>query len=134
MPALKPADCDVFIQIWVDVRAVNSSSGESGIYLVDNRAKQGSSKEGTSKLISSCARHDGVCWAIVSIDPHADAELEIQSIGNSNGWGPAGQPKPYGTGNEIFIGEVENNGHSDYLLTLNVNHTTLFVHPGVNVN
>lgn len=46
---INPRDCSVFVQIYVDTKAVAQDSTK-GIYLIDNRFTAGSQKEGTSSL------------------------------------------------------------------------------------
>jgi hypothetical protein len=116
-----PDQCDVFIQIWVDV---NIASATQGIYIVDNRLSSGSTGEGTYQLTTACERGDDVCWTVLPVDGDPDVQLTISSIGNSNAWGIAGPPQAYGSTGTVYTGKVQNSGNAPYEVALNVNFTS----------
>jgi hypothetical protein len=126
-------ECDVFIQIWVDSRAVNESSGSNGVYLVDNTVANGAAHEGSASLTTVCPKGTGVCWQVLPVDPSEEqSDFTIQAIGNSSAWGSDGQPKatskPW-----IWTGKVEEAGSSSYGLSVNVYANTAKTTAGVRV-
>lgn len=88
------SQCSVFIQVWIDTNAVQAGSTK-GIYMVDNRTSAGSKNEGACTLNTAVTKNSNICWTVMPIDPNftaAGGTLQLQSIGNSNAWGPSGQP------------------------------------------
>lgn len=107
----------VFIQVWVDLNAVQKGSTK-GVYLVDNRLGQGSSGEGSATLASEVSVGSTIQWNVYDIDPNGQATLSIQSIGAAPVWGAGGQPGPDGHGG--FIGQALAAGTAPYALTLSI--------------
>jgi hypothetical protein len=115
------SDCPVSVQIWVDIDSADESG--DGVYLVDNRVGLGSASEGTTALNTHSGMNQKVCWEIKPVDPNAGAMLAIQSIGNSNAWGPSGQPSRVteGPGRGVaFTGQMQNPGAATYPLVITV--------------
>ena len=135
MAAIKPEDCSVFIQIWVDFNEVTKGSGTKGVYLVDNRRSSGSEPEAAATLTTSCALNSAVCWEVLPIDPAmTGTELEIRELGSSKAFGSNGQPEPVdGSSNQIYTGKVERPGDFTYKLGLNLNHQSNLFEPALNV-
>jgi hypothetical protein len=107
----------VFIQIWVDTNALQNGSTE-GVYVIDNRISNGSQNEGTASLTTSATNGSTVNWQIFNIDPTNTGTIGIQTISNSNAWGPGGQPQAdttYGG----FSGQLQNAGTAGYSVTFN---------------
>jgi len=107
----------VFIQIWVDTNALQNGSTR-GVYVVDNRVSNGSTNEGTANLQTNATNGSLVNWQVFNVDPTATGAKSIQSISNSNAWGPGGQPQPdptYGG----FTGQLQNVGVAPYSVTFN---------------
>lgn len=133
------SQCTVFIQIWVDTNAVQAGSTK-GIYMVDNRTSRGSQKEGSGTLQTSCTMNSTICWEVLPIDPNftaAGGMVQMQSIGNSNAWGPSGQPQRID--NTTFTGTAQNAGNASYNMGINVqlpgqSGMTLNLNPSVSVN
>lgn len=135
MAAPTPANCNVFIEAWVDVNAIVQGGGTTGVWLVDNRVSSGSTGDGTAGLTTSCSNGSNLCWSVVAIDPNADiTQLQIQQIGNSNAWGNSGQPEATDGTDTVFTGQVQNTGTASYNLVLNVNDTTVTLTPSVSVS
>lgn len=114
MAALPPS---VFVQIWVDTNALQNMS-TNGVYVVDNQVGSGSHNEGSANLTSSVTNGSVVNWQLFNIDPTNQGLMSIQSISNSNAWGPGGQPQQdltYGG----FTGQVQNTGTAGYSVTFN---------------
>lgn len=123
MASIPVSACDVFVRIWVDVNAVQSG-GASGVYAVDNRVATGTKGEGTPQLFTTLTQGTYVCWQAFPIDPNDHASVQIQSIGNSNTWGPSGQPEMVPGLPNTFTGQVQNAGRALYELTLTVQLAT----------
>lgn len=114
------ANCDVFIQAWVDISAF--TAGEGGIYFVDTRAGH-SSNEGTTNLQTAVASGDNVCWKLLPIDPNANVEdLEIGGITPSAVWGPDGPPQKVDA--TTYTGQVQHASGDTYEIDLNINGQT----------
>lgn len=133
------SQCTVFIQVWIDTNAVQAGSTK-GIYMVDNRNSRGSQKEGSGALQTSCTMNANICWMVLPIDPNftaAGGMVQMQSIGNSNAWGPSGQPQRID--NTTFTGTAQNAGNASYNMGINVqlpgqSGMTLNLNPAVSVN
>ncbi len=133
---IQPEECEVFIQIWVDVNEVTETGGTKGVYLVDNRISSGSENEGTTGLLTACAKSSKVCWSINQIDPNAQpVQFEISEIGNSPAWGATGQPEAVDQGKKTtFTGVVEIAGSNSYPLKINVDDVGVPLQPSVSVS
>lgn len=107
----------VFIQIWVDTNALQNGSTK-GVYAVDNQVSNGSQNEGTANLTTSVTNGSVVNWQIFNIDPTAAGLMSIQTISNSNAWGPGGQPQADATYGG-FTGQVQTTGTAGYSVTFN---------------
>jgi hypothetical protein len=107
----------VFIQIWVDTNALQNGSTK-GVYVVDNRVSNGSQNEGTASLTTNASNGSTVNWQIFNIDPTNTGMSAIQTISNSNAWGPGGQPQSDSTYGG-FSGQVQNTGTAPYSVTFN---------------
>lgn len=119
MASIPVSACNVFVQLWVDTNAVQVGS-TAGVYAVDNRVASGSQNEGTTELITSLTQGTNVCWQVFTVSPCVDATVQIQSIGNSNAWGPSGQPQMVPSQPNTFTGQVQKPGQAGYELTLTV--------------
>src|SRR6218665_2535743 len=115
MSAQISSSASVFIQIWVDINAIQNGSS-NGVYLVDNRVSQGSSLEGSAQLNSQVTNGSTIQWNIYNIDATSTVPLSIQSIGNASVWGAGGQPQSDGHGG--FLGQVQATGSTGYQITL----------------
>lgn len=125
MASYPSANCNVFVTIFVDSNEVSVSSGTSGMYAVDNMLSNGSSNEGSASLTTQCAKGNTICWQALNINPGSNAPaVAIQSIGNSNAWGPTGQPLADPTNPGAFTGQAQNGGNGQpYQVTLTVGGT-----------
>jgi hypothetical protein len=84
-----PQDCSVFVQVWVDVDALQQGSTQ-GCYAVSNLSQE-STGEGTASLTTTVPSASAVCWSIVPIDPQyknagGNQYFSITSIGVGSGW------------------------------------------------
>jgi hypothetical protein len=80
-----------------------------------------------------------VCWQVYLINPKSNSSVGIQSIGNSNAWGSSGQPERAPYNSQAFTGTVQNAGHANYPLAINVqvadgSGVTVNLQPSVAVN
>ncbi|HXH14626.1 MAG TPA: hypothetical protein VNJ10_00665 [Sphingomonas sp.] len=107
----------VFIQIWVDINAVQNGSTE-GVYLVDNRVGNGSQNEGSSSLSTQVTNGSTIQWSVYNIDASSAAVVSIVDIGNCAIWGAGGQPQAGGAG--TFVGQAQSTGSAGYAVTINV--------------
>lgn len=107
----------VFVQIWVDTNALANGSTK-GVYVVDNRISHGSQKEGTASLVTGATNGSYINWQVANVDPTNTTPISIQSISNSNAWGPSGQPQADDT-NGGFTGQVQSTGTASYSVTFN---------------
>ena len=107
----------VFIQIWVDINAVQNGSTR-GVYMVDNRVGNGSQNEGSPALSTKVTNGSTIQWSIYNIDANSAALLSIVDIGNCAVWGAGGQPE-VGTGG-AFIGQAQVVGEANYPININV--------------
>src|SRR3954467_9404827 len=120
-PPVPVAQCNVFIETWVDLNAVGSSQG--GVYCVDTRAGH-SSNEGTTNLQTSVASGDNVCWKLLPVDPNASqTQFSIAGITPSAVWGPGGPPQRID--DTTYTGQVQNASGDNYELDLNLNGQTI---------
>lgn len=120
------SDCTVFVNIWVDSNAVVPGS-TSGVYCVDNRGYQNpaSQNEGTASLITQCTTGSKTCWQAFMMNPLAGDTVTLTGIGNSEAWGPSGQPQPASlqsgvTSPPAYTGIVQTAGANGYSVSLNV--------------
>lgn len=133
------SQCSVFIQVWIDTNAVQQGSTK-GIYMVDNRTSAGSMSEGGCTLTTAVTKNANICWTVMPIDPNftaAGGSLQLQSISNSNAWGPSGQPQSVGM--MQFTGTAQTSGMANYTMGINVqlpgqSGMTLDVTPNIVVN
>lgn len=107
----------VFVQIWFDTNALSNGSTK-GVYAVDSRVSQGSQKEGTPSLQTAVTNGTYVNWQLLNVDPTNTEPMSIQSISNSNAWGPSGQPQ-IDDNNGGFTGQVQATGTAPYSVTFN---------------
>jgi hypothetical protein len=107
----------VFIQIWVDINAVQNGSAK-GVYLVDNRVANGSRSEGSASLVTQVTNGSTIQWDVYNIDATSAASVSIVDIGNCNVWGAGGQPQPGTSGS--FVGQAQSTGSAGYTVTINV--------------
>ncbi|MEG3171754.1 hypothetical protein U1708_05965 [Sphingomonas sp. ZB1N12] len=107
----------VFIQIWVDINAVQNGS-TTGVYMVDNRVANGSQNEGSAGLSTQVTNGSTIQWNIYNIDANSAAVLSIADIGNCNVWGAGGQPETVGGG--VFVGQAQVTGGTNYAININV--------------
>ena len=117
--AIPTTQCSVQIQIWVDTNATQAGSTR-GVYVVDNRVTSGSQNEGSATLTTACTQNSFICWQVFTVDPKTTAGAQIQSISNSNAWGPSGQPQAASDNPNAFTGQAQNAGSASYSVTLNV--------------
>ncbi|WP_332852295.1 hypothetical protein [Duganella sp. S19_KUP01_CR8] len=131
-------DCPVQIQIWVDDNAVTLNN-PTGVYLVDNRVNYGSQNEGSANLSTATSKNSNVCWQVFLINPKSKSTVQIQSIGNSDAWGPSGQPQMAPDNTAAFTGTMQNAGNNSYSLGVTVqvpggSGFTVKLNPSVNVS
>lgn len=107
----------VFVQIWVDTNALANGSTK-GVYVVDNRVSQGSKSEGSASLVTAITNGSYINWQVANIDPTNTSPISIQSVSNSNAWGPSGQPQADDT-NGGFTGQVQHTGTAPYSVSFN---------------
>lgn len=119
MASIPVSSCNVFVQLWVDTNAVQEGSTR-GVYVVDNRVASGSENEGTPGLVTFVTQGTNVCWQVFTVSPCVDATVQIQSIGNSNAWGPSGQPQMVPGQPNTFTGQVQKPGGAGYQVNLTV--------------
>jgi hypothetical protein len=116
--AIKPSDCSVFVQIYVDTNAVAQGSTK-GIYLVDNRLTAGSQNEGTPTLATVATQNSNVCFSLLNVDSQDSSSLDLSNFGNSNVWGFNGTPTKYNA--TTWTGTLANGETSaQYSFSLNV--------------
>lgn len=133
------SQCTVFIQVWVDTKAVQAGSAR-GIYMVDNRLARRGKKEGSGALQTAVTRNANICWTVLPIDPNFTAlggRVQMQSIGNSSAWGSSGQPQMIDA--TTFTGTAQNAGTANYNMGIKVqlpgkSGITLSLNPSVTVN
>jgi len=109
---IDPESCNVFIQVWVDINALEPGQ-TAGVYVVDNQIALGSTNEGSIALNTVVSAGSRVCWSIVPIDPQYNVQgmLSFSSITASSGWQHI--PAPYAApgqkaGNPaIFTGVID---------------------------
>lgn len=97
--------------------------------------------DGNPQMIADVVHMDAnICWMVLPIDPSftaAGVMVQMQSIGNSNAWGPSGQPQRID--NTTFTGTAQNAGNASYNMGINVqlpgqSGMTLNLNPAVTVN
>lgn len=117
----KPDECSVFVQVWVDVNALQQGS-TTGCYAVSNLSGQ-STGEGQPDLTVAVPSGSMVCWSIVPIDPQyinsaANPYFTIAQIGVASGWDvpPAATADP-----SVFTGTL-----SQATVSGNVNSNIVF--------
>jgi len=115
--AIKPSDCNIFIQVWVDTTAVQNGSTR-GVYLVDNRLTSGSSREGTPSLETVANTNDKVCWKLMNVNVQSTDSISVENFGNSSVFGVGGTPQRISS--TVWTGQLEQNGNADYSITFNV--------------
>lgn len=124
MPGPPTSRCNVFISIFVDSNDVSVTSGNGGMYMVDNMLSNGSQNEGSASPTTACAQGNGVCWQAFNINPSPNAPaVSVGSIGNSNAWGPMEQPEPDNTNPGAYTGYVQNPGNASYTIGILVGGT-----------
>ncbi len=140
--SISPAECTVFINIWVDVNATTTDSTK-GIYCVDNmggNSGKPSKNEGTPNLVTSVAQGDKVCWTIKAIDPKTAGAVSIISMsqGESGFSSPPGAYTGDSTG-ATWTGQMITNsvgGSIPQTITCSVAYNggeTLTITPSLNV-
>jgi hypothetical protein len=120
------SDCSVFVNIWVDTNAVSTGSTQ-GVYIVDNRGYQNpsSQNEGTASLVTQCSKNAKICWQAFVMNPASGDTVQLTGIGNSEAWGPSGQPEPASNNNSVtfppaYTGMAQNTGTNNYTASFNV--------------
>lgn len=99
---ISPNQCTVFVQIWVDVNALQQNS-TTGCYAVTNRANN-TQGEGTANLNMNVITGSNVCWSVLPIDPQYTGDFTITAVGAQTGWNVPPQPVP-GSPN-MFTGQL----------------------------
>lgn len=100
--AIQPSQCTVFVQVWVDVNALQQDS-TSGCYAVSNRCNN-SQGEGTANLNTQVITGSSVCWAVLPVDPQYNKLFTITNVGTESGWA---QPPAQVSGQpNVFTGQV----------------------------
>jgi hypothetical protein len=124
--SINPVDCSVFIQIWVDLNALNDFI--KGIYLVDNNVgsnlnagTNADRTEGTDKLLTNVPVGTYICWQLLRIDPNSTTSLKIQSFGDAEVFGTTGRPQSYSGSDTIYTGQVLRAVESEYEISLYAN-------------
>jgi len=102
MNSISPNKCTVFVQVWVDVNALQPNSTQ-GCYAVCNRSMQ-SKGEGTANLQTEVPTGSFICWSVLPIDPQFEGTLEITNVGTQTGWSAA--PAQYGDEQNVYTGQV----------------------------
>lgn len=133
---ITPAECSVFVQIWVDPNAVQNGQ-TTGVYLVDSNHNNGSSSEGTPNLNTNVPTNSKICWQVLSIDKNWAGDLSIANFSNAAVFGASGTPKAVNA--TTWTGQVEDNGQSNYSITFNVQKEggsgiTIIVNPCLTVS
>jgi hypothetical protein len=133
---IKPSDCNVFIQIWVDTDALQNGS-TNGVYLVDNYLNHGSTNEGTPNLHSNVTTNSKICWTILNVNTNSDTQLSLQNFGNAGIWGASGTPQQYSA--TQWTAQAQVNGNDYYNITFNAQSgggsgITSSVNPSMNVH
>jgi hypothetical protein len=112
-----PAECSVFVQIWVDTNAIQAGS-TNGVYLIDSNQSSGSSKEGSPLLNTHIPTNSKICWQLVAVNKNWKGELSIQNFSNSGVFGASGTPKRVDA--TTWTGQVQDNGSDNYQIIFNV--------------
>lgn len=99
---IAPNQCTVFVQVWVDVNALQQGSTQ-GCYAVSNRSQQ-SSGEGTPDLNVSVITGSNVCWSVLPIDPQYNGNFQITAVGVQSGWNTP--PQPVANNPNMFTGQL----------------------------
>ncbi|HTF03551.1 MAG TPA: hypothetical protein VK826_05970 [Bacteroidia bacterium] len=126
----KPSNCTVFINIWVDVEALQANQS-TGCYIVDNQcgANPPSQNEGSSSLVTSVPQGATICWTILPIDPQFANTLTITNM-QQGSTGFAQVPSAYSSTAPQIAGQtwtgqlVSNSTGGNYSQTINCNATT----------
>ena len=82
--AIAPTDCSVFVQVWVDVHAVQEGE-TTGCYALCNLSSY-STGEGTANLNAIVPTGSKICWTVLSIDPRYKDKFTISTVGSKAGW------------------------------------------------
>lgn len=90
--AIAPNQCAVFLQVWVDVNALQQGQ-TTGCYAVCNFPNN-SQGEGTASLSTSVPTGSLVCWSVLPIDPQYTGDFTITAVGAQSGWSQVPQPVP----------------------------------------
>lgn len=115
--AIPVSSCSVFIQIWVDVNALQNGQTR-GVYLVDNNLNNGSSDEGTTSLCTNVPSNTSICWTVLNVDPNSTATLSIQNFSDSPVFGAGGVPQMVAA--NTWTGQVMATGTASYSVTFNM--------------
>lgn len=126
----QPSACTVFINIWVDVVALQAGQ-TTGVYIVDNQGgnTNPSQNEGSPNLITSVPQGANICWTILPVDPQFANTLQITNMQQgSNGF--AQPPSAYSSTPPQITGQtwtgqmLSNSTPGTYSQTINCNATT----------
>jgi hypothetical protein len=112
---IKPSDCTVFIQVWVDTRALRLGLTHA-VYVVDNCALQKSSEQGTGNLNSKVFAGSDICWTILNVDTLSELDLELLSISAS--WKSPYPPQRYSA--TQWTGQVPEISPGTYTITFHM--------------
>lgn len=107
MATISPNQCTYFVQIWVDVNALQQNS-TAGCYAVANNPLN-CTGEGTGALMMKVPTGSYVCWSVVPIDPQynnigGNLYFQITNIGVQSGW--AAPPQQYLNEANVFTGQL----------------------------
>lgn len=100
--SIPPNQCTVFVQVWVDVNALQQGS-TAGCWAVSNRS-QNSTGEGTASLTTQVITGSKVCWSVVPVDPQYNGLFTITAVGANSGWSTP--PAPVSGTPNAFTGQL----------------------------
>ncbi len=118
MPETRPM---TQIAIAIDVDYVVGRGGgfvNEGIYMMDNRASEGSTGEGTLELSTVCPVNHCVGWTVYPVDQEGKEEDSVTITGfivtAGSVFGSEGRPEPYMGNMAYWVGEAMNAGSQTY--------------------
>ena len=122
----KPSACTVFINVWVDVQALQSNSN-TGVYIVDNQGANPSyqsQNEGSPNLVTAVPQGASICWTILPIDPQYAGTLTITNMQEGQ-TGFAQVPSAFGGNGQTWTGQLLANAvGGNYAQSINCNAAT----------
>ncbi|ARP84166.1 hypothetical protein CAL12_27370 [Bordetella genomosp. 8] len=112
-----PDNPQTMVRILVDTAyvattaAANNGQVSNGVYMLDNRASNGSLYEGSLELRTFAHLEDFVGWRIEPVDPTTQDTVRIigfEVLGTADAFTSAGEPVMRDTNGQFFVGQVLN--------------------------